>query len=93
MNKEYQPWEYCTSIDCRALLVPIKAREALHCRYCEAYKMHDFLLKQGYKIVKEGEKVLMPTCRDCDKYPCGMVASKAWGCPEFRWIKKEVAND
>lgn len=47
-KQEYRNREYCKDISCPSL------DEKLHsCETCGAYQFHDWLQKNGYKIVKE----------------------------------------
>lgn len=51
---EYQKHEFCESIKCR-LLDNLKEGKKTACLFCDAYKFHNYLQEQGYKIIKAGE--------------------------------------
>lgn len=53
MKKEYQPGEFCFAKGCHIYYAPDKSCE--NCPYT-AYDFHDWLIKNGYKIVREEEK-------------------------------------
>lgn len=53
---EYQKYEYCEFRSCPWLKWLKSGLQKIRCQeLCEAYKFHDYLQNQGYKIIKAGE--------------------------------------
>ena len=54
--KVYEPWDYCRSINCNALVRPKELRKQTVCVNCEAYKMHQYL-KENNQILETGSEL------------------------------------
>ena len=53
MMKPYEPWEFCKSINCGALIHSINTRKWALCDQCKACHMHTYLREHG-QILEEG---------------------------------------
>lgn len=59
MATEYQKYEFCRAIECPEMLDSFEEPVCKETRckvFCMAYKFHDYLQRQGYKIIKDKEK-------------------------------------
>lgn len=52
--EEYKSREYCRDIDCETQRLIDKGHWIAEetCKHCRAYKFHDWIKKNGYKIIK-----------------------------------------
>lgn len=53
--KEYQKYEYCITSECPQILNGKPKNKQLCKDLCGVWDFHDYLQKQGYKIIKEEE--------------------------------------
>jgi len=52
-RKEYNAGDFCRAVEC-SVIECFEAGESIICKTgCKAYQFHDYLIKNGYKIVKE----------------------------------------
>jgi RNA polymerase subunit RPABC4/transcription elongation factor Spt4 len=58
---EYQKGEFCKDSGCK-LVKRLMRGDNSYCQVCEAYKFHDWLTQNGYRIVKRRDGNTCPHC-------------------------------